>query len=102
MFEKLSARYGWTNEQIWELTETEINEKIIEIRNAEMQGILNKYYEYGKSGIEQLLKLPDDNPIKMEFIRREKEKEAKEFKTDVSILLKTRVILDRLKKEVTH
>jgi hypothetical protein len=67
-----------------------------------MQGILNKYYEYGKSGIEQLLKLPDDNPIKMEFIRREKEKEAKEFKTDVSILLKTRVILDRLKKEVTH
>ena len=48
------------------------------------------------------MKLPDDNPIKMEFIRREKEKEAKEFKTDVSILLKTRVMLDRLKKEVTH
>lgn len=67
-----------------------------------MQGILNKYYEYGKSGIEQLLKLPDDNPIKMEFIRREKEKEAKEFKTDVSILLKTRVILDRLKKEMVN
>lgn len=102
MFDKLSARYGWTNEQIWDLTETEINEKIIEIRNAEMQEILNKYYEYGKSGIEQLLKLPDDNPIKMEFIRREKEKEAKEFKTDVSILLKTRVILDRLKKEMVN
>ena len=67
-----------------------------------MQGILNKYYEYGKSGIEQLLKLPDDNPIKMEFIRREKEKEAKEFKTDVAILLKTRVILDRLKKEMVN
>ena len=67
-----------------------------------MQGILNKYYEYGKSGIEQLMKLPDDNPIKMEFIRREKEKEAKEFKTDVSILLKTRVILDRLKKEMVN
>lgn len=102
MFDKLSARYGWTNEQIWDLTETEINEKIVEIRNAELQGILNKYYEYGKSGIEQLLKLPDDNPIKMEFIRREKEKEAKEFKTDVSILLKTRVILDRLKKEMVN
>ena len=67
-----------------------------------MQGILNKYYENRKSGIEQLLKLPDDNPIKMEFIRREKEKEAKEFKTDVSILLKTRVILDRLKKEMVN
>ena len=67
-----------------------------------MQGILNKYYEYGKSGIEQLLKLPDDNPIKMEFIRREKEKEAKEFKTDVSILLKTRVFLERLKKEMVN
>ncbi len=84
------------------MTETEINEKLVEIKNSELQEILNRYYEYGKHGIEQLMKLPDDNPIKAEFIRREKEKEAKDFKTDVQILFKTRAILDRLKKEMVN
>lgn len=81
------------------MTETEINEKLVEIRNSEINEMLNKYKENGKNGIEQLLKLPDDNPIKMEFIKREKEKEMADFEKDSEILLRTRAILDRLKKE---
>ncbi len=70
-----------------------------EIKKRKIETMINEFLKYGKDGIKQLYGLPDDSPIKIEYIRREKLKEKMEFSRDAKILLLTRAVLDRERKK---
>jgi len=72
---------------------------MFEIRREKINNTINEFLKYGKDGIKQIYALPSESPVKIEFLRREKEKEKQDFTRDAKILLLTRAVLDRERKK---
>ena len=99
VFVEINVSFGWTDAQIWNMTEGEINAKLYELKQRKLNEILNEYLKYGRDGEEQLAALKPFNPVRRLWEKRLAEKEKEELAFDLKMFRKTISLLEKIDGE---
>jgi hypothetical protein len=97
-FYKLNKAFGWKDGYISTLARSEINRKLLQLRQDEMDAIINNYLSYKQ---EQSLDALPAGQLRARWEIRKKYREKEEHETDIKGFLRTVQFLKDIKEGKT-